>query len=144
VSDPGASIEVVVERSPLTFFLARSIPSFTIDGGSVRRGRWGTNVVSVLPGYHDVEIWVGESRRIGRNRKQVSVQPGCVTEVRWKAPILPFAGGRINTRVRLAMVDVRQPAGWYDDPTGKWDQRWWDGTDWTNHVQRDGVVVHDN
>lgn len=26
------------------------------------------------------------------------------------------------------------PAGWYPDPTGGQNQRWWDGTRWTDHV----------
>ena len=26
------------------------------------------------------------------------------------------------------------PAGWYPDPTGDWEQRFWDGAVWTEHV----------
>lgn len=26
------------------------------------------------------------------------------------------------------------PAGWYPDPTGGQNQRWWDGAQWTDHV----------
>lgn len=33
------------------------------------------------------------------------------------------------------------PAGWYDD--GRGAQRWWDGTQWTDHVQTPGAVVGD-
>jgi hypothetical protein len=29
--------------------------------------------------------------------------------------------------------------GWLADPTGKHDQRYWSGTDWTEHVTDDGV-----
>jgi hypothetical protein len=32
-----------------------------------------------------------------------------------------------------------QPAGWYPDPTGRADQRYWDGNAWTDHVARAGV-----
>jgi len=31
------------------------------------------------------------------------------------------------------------PAGWYSDPTGRADQRYWDGTAWTENVSRAGV-----
>jgi hypothetical protein len=31
------------------------------------------------------------------------------------------------------------PAGWYADPTAQADQRYWDGTAWTEHVSRAGV-----
>lgn len=29
--------------------------------------------------------------------------------------------------------------GWLTDPSGKHDQRYWSGTDWTEHVVDDGV-----
>ena len=32
-----------------------------------------------------------------------------------------------------------QPAGWYPDPTGRADQRYWDGNAWTENVSRAGV-----
>jgi len=31
------------------------------------------------------------------------------------------------------------PAGWYPDPTGQADQRYWDGNVWTDNVSRAGV-----
>jgi hypothetical protein len=30
------------------------------------------------------------------------------------------------------------PAAWHPDPTGRFDQRWWDGRLWTEHVTQDG------
>jgi hypothetical protein len=30
------------------------------------------------------------------------------------------------------------PAAWHPDPTGRYDQRYWDGALWTEHVVRDG------
>ncbi len=131
-------------RPAVALHLRALAPSFTIDGGTERAGRWGRNIVSVLPGPHTVEVWAGSKRRFGRSQLDVQVMPGCVTEVTWRPPLLGFGQGTMTIDVHLAVVDVRQPAGWYDDPTGKWDQRWWDGTDWTNHVQRNGTVVHDS
>lgn len=31
------------------------------------------------------------------------------------------------------------PAGWHQDPTGQFEQRYWDGTQWTEHVSSAGV-----
>jgi len=31
------------------------------------------------------------------------------------------------------------PAGWYPDPTGQVEQRYWDGAQWTEHVVTGGV-----
>ncbi len=37
----------------------------------------------------------------------------------------------------------RQPAGWYPDPSGRFEWRWWDGTTWSAHVTRGGIAAHD-
>ncbi len=31
------------------------------------------------------------------------------------------------------------PSGWYADPSGHNQVRWWDGSRWTEHVGNDGV-----
>ncbi|MBW3657988.1 MAG: DUF4190 domain-containing protein [Actinobacteria bacterium] len=37
-----------------------------------------------------------------------------------------------------------QPAaGWYADPTGRFDHRYWDGATWTGHVSRNGQATTD-
>jgi hypothetical protein len=35
---------------------------------------------------------------------------------------------------------VRWPPGWFPDPTGQHDHRWWDGAAWTEHVADAGVA----
>ena len=32
-----------------------------------------------------------------------------------------------------------QPEGWYDDPGGEYDMRWWTGQAWSDQVMDDGV-----
>lgn len=32
-----------------------------------------------------------------------------------------------------------RPAGWLPDPTGRFEVRYWDGTNWTEHVGQGGV-----
>jgi vacuolar-type H+-ATPase subunit I/STV1 len=34
-------------------------------------------------------------------------------------------------------------AGWYPDPTGRFDHRYWDGSAWTDHAARGGVQSQD-
>lgn len=34
---------------------------------------------------------------------------------------------------------MNPPANWYPDPTGRHDQRYWDGDQWTEHVFTDGI-----
>ena len=36
------------------------------------------------------------------------------------------------------------PANWYDDPTGRHQHRYWDGTAWTSHVSDDGIQATDD
>ncbi|SHF52846.1 Uncharacterized protein YxjI [Jatrophihabitans endophyticus] len=36
------------------------------------------------------------------------------------------------------MTQPQAPAGWYADPAGKHEQRWFDGTQWTEHVHSHG------
>jgi hypothetical protein len=35
------------------------------------------------------------------------------------------------------------PAGWYSDPAGRFELRYWDGTAWTEHVSRAGQQYTD-
>jgi hypothetical protein len=35
------------------------------------------------------------------------------------------------------------PAGWFPDPTGHAERRYWDGTGWTDHVARGAVQAND-
>lgn len=35
------------------------------------------------------------------------------------------------------------PAGWYPDPLGRFEHRYWDGTRWTDHASRGGRTVAD-
>jgi hypothetical protein len=39
--------------------------------------------------------------------------------------------------------DAPPPPGWYPDPTGRQDHRWWDGATWTDHASRSGVALLD-
>ena len=40
------------------------------------------------------------------------------------------------------MTNGVAPAGWYQDPTGQGDGRYWNGASWTESVDRGGVTVN--
>jgi hypothetical protein len=60
----------------------------------------------------------------------------------WTVPVCGLAGLFIGIRalVRQARNPLPAAAGWRADPTGRADQRWWDGGRWTDAVVRDGHV----
>ncbi len=35
------------------------------------------------------------------------------------------------------------PPGWFEDPTGRFAVRYWDGATWTDHVGHDGSLAFD-
>ena len=42
-----------------------------------------------------------------------------------------------------APVESAVPAGWYADPSGRYELRYWDGSAWTEHVSRAGQQFTD-
>jgi hypothetical protein len=40
------------------------------------------------------------------------------------------------------MTNGSFPAGWYQDPSGQGDARYWNGVSWTESVDRGGVTVN--
>jgi hypothetical protein len=42
-----------------------------------------------------------------------------------------------------AAAEPAVPAGWYADPSGRFELRYWDGTAWTEHVSRAGQQFTD-
>lgn len=43
----------------------------------------------------------------------------------------------------IATTSPAVPAAWHPDPLGRYDHRWWDGTQWTANVATNGVVAVD-
>lgn len=40
------------------------------------------------------------------------------------------------------MTNGSTPAGWYQDPTGQGESRYWNGSSWTQSVNRGGVTMN--
>lgn len=48
-----------------------------------------------------------------------------------------------DTASEAAPADSGVPAGWYADPSGRYELRYWDGSAWTEHVSRAGQQYTD-
>lgn len=48
------------------------------------------------------------------------------------------APGAFSAPDRFPEPESRPPFGWYPDPSGRHEQRYWDGTRWTEHVSDHG------
>lgn len=42
------------------------------------------------------------------------------------------------------MTDTQHPPAWHPDPSKRFQQRYWDGAEWTNHVANNGVTSIDD
>ena len=51
--------------------------------------------------------------------------------------------GRIGAAGRAPPATPSVPAGWYADPAGRFELRYWDGSAWTEHVSRAGQQYTD-
>ena len=69
-----------------------------------------------------------------------SAAPATVTMYSPAASATPAAAAAA-TPPAAAVPSV--PAGWYADPSGRYEQRYWDGGTWTEHVARGGAQFTD-
>lgn len=55
----------------------------------------------------------------------------------------PAAPAYVPAAVTTAAATPSVPAGWYADPSARYELRYWDGTEWTEHVSRAGQQYTD-
>ena len=56
------------------------------------------------------------------------------------APVAPAGAAAMDTAASAAGA---APAGWYADPSSRFELRYWDGSQWTEHVSRSGQQYTD-
>jgi hypothetical protein len=49
----------------------------------------------------------------------------------------------VEAAASSAAPESSVPAGWYADPSGRYELRYWDGNAWTEHVSRAGQQFTD-
>jgi Protein of unknown function (DUF2510) len=67
--------------------------------------------------------------------------PATETSGGWGSGAAPAAAVAAAAPAQPATPSV--PAGWYHDPAGRYELRYWDGTAWTEHVSRAGQQYTD-
>jgi hypothetical protein len=93
----------------------------------------GSWIVLVIFGAMFAARALSSKGRGRQRRRQVSTSSFTSTDL--YDPSRGPAGGSGTARTTFTGI---QP-GWLTDPTGKHDQRYWSGTEWTEHVTDDGV-----
>ena len=93
----GGAIAVTTRYSWLAFVLALFRPYLAINGQPVP-ATWGRTVVPLAAGTHHVYVHVPYllPPRVGIAEARVPVQPGQVTEVEYRAPVIAWIGGAIG------------------------------------------------
>ncbi len=167
---PPATIEIKTTYFFLAFLLALFKPQASIDGGPAFTVGWGSTPVPVPPGSHRVDVWMPYLflPTMGRNGAVVEVRPGDAVQVAWRAPLVVFFPGKVTVGPAQGGAPVgagpggyapagyapaaasppvqpaaAAPGGWHPDPSGRHQQRYFDGSSWTEHVVDDGVQSTD-
>jgi hypothetical protein len=70
-----------------------------------------------------------------------AAEPAAAVAAEPVAPAEPVAAAEpVAQQAQQAAV---APAGWYADPSGRYELRYWDGSQWTEHVSRAGQQFTD-
>jgi hypothetical protein len=150
---PTAGIEVTTSYSPWAFGLAIIKPKLQLDGYDPVQGPWGTGVLPVPPGRHQLKCWFtwGLFSHGGQASIEVDVPEGALVRLRYRAPTwFVFLKGKWRQDETVAFSPSpfapAAPAlgpGWHPDPSGRHGLRYWDGSAWTPNVSDGGVASTD-
>ncbi len=136
-SEPPSGIRIETGFTPLAFLLYLCRPRLVLDGGDEMELPWGDAWFPVAPGDHTVRCWYRYLfwKHAGDATVTVYVGPGQVTHARYRPAAFVFMAGKwkVDAPTPVAPAPV-QAEGWFEDPSGRHEFRYWDGTSWTEHV----------
>lgn len=69
-------------------------------------------------------------------------EPVAVTPIESAQPVAASAAAA-SAPSNATVAITHTPAGWYPDPSGRFEMRYWDGLAWTEHVSRQGQQYTD-
>lgn len=72
-----------------------------------------------------------------------ATEPQAVHEDAGQQPGAEAATGQATQTEQATQTVGAAPAGWYADPAGRYELRYWDGNQWTEHVSRAGQQYTD-
>ena len=158
-----------VEASPIIESVAEAAPSSVADAASSVTDHASSALGSAGAGIAGAAAGVGLGSIFGNDAAAADVADPAVEEatptVEAVAPVIetvapavaevpaavePTGWGSAQTTVGTPVVPtpapapvVTTPAGWYPDPSGRFEMRYWDGSAWTEHVSRQGQQFTD-
>ena len=104
----------------------------------------GWSVVSIVNAGSDIVAYL--SRPISKAGEQTAApaaEPADAGEVGWgmqseTSASAPDAAETSTASSSSSAAASAAPAGWYADPSGRFELRYWNGDKWTEHVSRAG------
>ena len=147
-------------------FSAISVSSYEAESLAARlteQSRNGWSVVAIVPTGSTVTAYLSRTARDGAAdampAQAASVQAAATaTAAPMATQIVPSAASDVTSDAGMQPTVTAQaatefagaatatggaPAGWYADPSGRFELRYWDGSLWTEHVSRAGQQFTD-
>ena len=127
-SDPAALVAALNARSALGW----SVVSIVANGGTATAflSREGGTTNTEPSGWAVAPTSVAPTQVV-QQVMQPTPQPAAATSYQ---PTTQSVAPPVSTAV---------PANWYADPSGRYELRYWDGSQWTEHVSRGGQQFTD-
>jgi hypothetical protein len=95
----GEGIEVTGRHNPLAWILYLVPLKVEVDGRA-ESGSWGARFITAAPGQHQVSVYFPYlfRPRCCEGSASVTVSPGQVSKVDYRAPMLMFSPGKLKVR----------------------------------------------
>jgi len=100
----------------------------------------GWEIVSIVPTGGELTAFC---RRVATGVAPAAEPVRMVAEPVATAPAAPAPAAAAPAAPASQTSANQTPAGWYADPSGRYELRYWDGSAWTEHVARSGQQYTD-
>jgi len=101
----------------------------------------GWSVVQIVPAGSSIVAYLSRPATAGGLADSTTVAAATATAAVAASPAADPAP--VAAAAPAPAADDAVPAGWYPDPSGRFELRYWDGSRWTEHVSRAGQQYTD-